>query len=81
MAAGSGAKKRFFFSVRAGSRALPDREGIELGPNVDLSACARYLAERLRSDGSLPGTALDDCVVEVTDSDGSLLVTERVPAS
>lgn len=75
-----GSAERFFFSIRYRGRLMEDREGVRLPPKADLEACARYLAQRLREDGSIADLPLDGCAVEVSDETGVLRTTVFLPA-
>jgi hypothetical protein len=70
---------RYFFSVRYRERVLPDRDGVELGSDVDLRSCASYLARRLQAEGGITELQFPGCVVEVADAGGKVLLSVPLP--
>lgn len=72
---------RYFFSISYRDRNLPDREGVELPPDVDLRRCALYLADKLRGEAGSTAVPFPDCTIEVSNVQGDVLLTVPVAAA
>ena len=72
--------QRYFFSISYRDKSVPDSEGVELPADVDLRRCAMYLAAKLRADTAIPAVQFPDCIIEVSNARGDLLLSVPVPA-